>query len=574
VNAGDLADVEADLDQTLEEALDRLDGAEPPAFAFGIAGEFARNCIVLSGKPQDDRVTLNLAVDVEAVHDDASAPFPILPTAPTLVDPRVPVIAFLSATFRQGVIEPILDATWWPAAGAIYYRAAVSYDNGSSWLALPDVSEPQLTAVVSRAALRLRVAAVSTMHGPWTSVDLEAPDIALGPGTVSAASLKKGLHDYVMKNLGESITNSQQTLQRIAALAAEHDAARSVEDIAIRQSIAAVSTRGKASVDFLTTTIANLDESFAQYQVVVAAQFDDLEASVTTNATAIADTNSAFSAYQLTVSAQFGDLQSDITLNATAIADVDGRVDAAVTLTLDVNGYVSGWQSTNDGVSSTFGVIASHFWVAEPGVSGGAFVPVFAISTVDGVSKLVFRGDMFVDGGITTRMLATASVKASQIDTDAIETRHLTINSVSIEELIAGAATFMDVTAFASPWAAGPPLDDASAGAWTSITFFSKAVTIRSGRALITVQSGFNNHIEGYSSSPTSTIHLYVNGVLRRSWAYKYAFSGGSTWDLNDPVTVGWVVEGLPDAANTIQLVLTNGPGMLDGQVYIVDLRR
>lgn len=574
VNASDLEDVEEDLDQTLPEALDRLDGAEPPAFAFGIAGEFARSCIVLSGKPQDDKVTLNLAVDSAAVHDDSADPAPVLPTAPILVDPRVPIVAFLTATFRQGVIEPILDATWWPAPGALYYRAAVSYDGGTSWLALPDVSEPQLTAVVSRAALRLRVAAVGIMHGPWVSVDLEAPDIVLGDDTVGSSSLKRGLRDYVEVQLNNALTESRNTLQRIAAIAAEHDASRTVEDIAIRQSLTAVSARGKASVDFLTTVIADLDESFAQYRVTVAAQFDDLGALVETNATAIADANSAFSSYQITVAAQFDTLTAYVDLTASAVADVDGRVDAAVVLTLDVNGYISGWESTNDGTSSTFGIIASRFYIAEPGVSGGALIPVFTIATVNGSSKLAFRGDMFIDGILTTRMFSALSVKSAAIDSDSIETRHLTINSVGINELILNAATYIDVTAFSSPWGPENPLTDDFSSSWTSRTFFSKTVTIRSGRAMITCQCSFSNYIAAYSSSPTSTISLYVNGILRRQWAYKYAFNGGSTWQLTDPITIGWVVEGLPDGANGVTFTITNGPGMNDGQVYIVDLRR
>lgn len=412
LDTADLADVESDLSMTIDDALDRMDGAEPPSFAFGIEGEFARHCIVLSGKPQDDKVTLNLTVDSEAVHDDGADPVPVLPTAPVLVDPRVPVVANLSAIFRQGVAEPIIDATWWPAAGAIYYRAAVSYDNGLSWIALPDTSEPQLSAVVSRAALRLRVSAVSTLQGPWSSVDVAAPDITIGPDTVAPSSLKQGLSDYVMNQLKNGLEDQKKVLQQIASVAADHDASRSVEDMAIRQSLMAVSARGQASVDFLTTTLADLNESFAQYQVVVDAQFDDLESQVTTNATAISDQQSAFASYQIEVTASLGQLQSSIDLNASAIADVSGNLAAAVTLSLNVNGYVSGWQSTNNGTSSTFTVIGSTFNVAEPGVAGGAPINAFSVQIVNGTAKMALRGDMYADGIITANKLNVTSLSA------------------------------------------------------------------------------------------------------------------------------------------------------------------
>lgn len=410
--SADLATVEANLGITIAQALDRMDGAEPPAFSFGIAAHLSRNVIVLSGKPNEDKVSLEMVVDTEAVHADGTTPTPIIPTAPVLQDPRVPIVVNLTANFRQGVIEPIIDATWWPAVGAIYYKAQVSYDGGTSWMSLPETSEPQLTAVVSRAALRLRVSAVGALQGPWTSVDLEAPDIKLGPDTVGPESLKKGLQDYVMNQLKQGQDAINKTLQWIASAAAEHDASRSVEDFAIRTSIVQVSARGKAQIEEVKAIIVTDQEAFAQYQLTVSAQFDAAYSAIQTQATAISDLDSAFGQYQITVDASIAGLTSSVSLQATAIANLNGQVAAAVTLTLDVNHYVTGFKSTNDGSFGAFVVYANLFQIVQPGVTGGAVIPVFQVLTVNGVAKLAMRGDMYADGTITANKLNVSSLSA------------------------------------------------------------------------------------------------------------------------------------------------------------------
>jgi hypothetical protein len=378
LDATDLAAIETSLGYTVEDALARMDGAEPPSFVWGIAGNLSRQCIILSGKPNDHKVSLEMVVDTLAVHDDSSPDLPVLPTVPVINDPRVPVVANLVASFRQGVAEPTLTATWWPSKGAVYYRAQISYDTGTTWTTVSDnIQDPNLTAVVSLANLRLRVAGVGVaLQGPWTFVDVVAPDIKIGPGTVTPESFEKGLQDYVMKELNQAQKDTSLVLQQIASVAAEHDAARTQNVNALRS------------------------------------QTHNLQASVVTLSNAFTDSEVAFAEYQVTVTAQFNDLTASVTTNSTAIADVSGNFNAAYTLTLDVNGYVTGFQSTNNGFTSQFQVVADKFIVAKPGVSGGAAIPVFTIGTVGGVAKIVFQGNMYADGSITAQSLSVSQLSA------------------------------------------------------------------------------------------------------------------------------------------------------------------
>lgn len=376
----DLATVEANQGTTVADALDRMDGAEPPSYAFGIESETARTCIVMNGAPQDDKVSLLLTVDSEAVHNVDGSGTPIQPTAPALQDPRVPLIVNLTANFRQGVAEPWLDATWWPAPGAIAYRCQLSYDSGLSWISLPDQQNPTLSTPVSRANLTLRVAAIGTLQGPWSQVSVDAPTITIDVGTVAPSSLQLGLGDYVMKQLSDTRDQVNIVMQNIAAVAADHDAATALNDIVMRQRIQSVAGGAKASIEVLQQTLA--------------------------------DTNSALSQYQITVSAQFDDLSAVVTQNSEAIATGTGATAALYTLTLDVNNYISGFQSINDGAFASFTIIADAFQVAAPGSGGGAPVPVFQVLTVNGTAKLALRGDMYADGTITANKLNVSSLSA------------------------------------------------------------------------------------------------------------------------------------------------------------------
>lgn len=80
---------------------------------------------------------------------------------------------------------------------------------------------------------------------------------------------------------------------------------------------------------------------------------------------------------------------------------------------IDVNGYIVGAvQLDGSREHSTFTVVADTFQVALPDSLGGNPVPVFVVGEVDGVPKLGFRGDMFVDGTIAARALNVGTLSA------------------------------------------------------------------------------------------------------------------------------------------------------------------
>lgn len=379
----DIATVETQTGMTLEQALDRMDGAERPAFVIGKAGFMSRDCIVLTGKPNGDRVELTLVVDSAAVHadDDIGTP-PILPTAPPTTNPAIPLVVALSASFRLGIAEPMIDASWWAAPGAYGYRAQISYNGGSNWLTVYEGTQPSFGSVpVEPAGIKLRVSAYNNIQGPWSTVDIEPPTVIVRPGVVSPESMIKGLHDYVMKQLNETRDDVRSLQQYIASNGADADAASWIEDKKTRRQLTSV-----------TATIS---------------------ADVTEVMQVATSTQAAFAQYSLTTTATIGDMQASINTQQTAIGNINGILAVRWAVTANVNGSISGIELiAGTGSFSAFTVQADRFQFQLPGYNGGLPTPFLAAGLVNGVPSLGINANLYLDGNIQARMIAVTSLSA------------------------------------------------------------------------------------------------------------------------------------------------------------------
>jgi hypothetical protein len=126
-----------------------------------------------------------------------------------------------------------------------------------------------------------------------------------------------------------------------------------------------------------------------------------------------------------------GAAAASVSTHETAIATLDGQVAAAWGVNLDVNGFVAGIELVNGGSgTSTFAVNVDNFYIAHPTVGGGTPEPIFAVSTINGVSAVGIRGDLLLDG----------TLYGYSIVADQIVTNHL----------VADAATRMDAASASS----------------------------------------------------------------------------------------------------------------------------
>lgn len=385
LNATDLANVQTAQGIVLADVLAREAGGEDPSFELGTADSQSKLCVVLSGTPNGDLCTLNLVVDDIRVHATDLGTPPALPTSQFPTNANVPLLIGLNAQFGQGTAEPLLSASWFPSPGALYYVADVSYDGGNSWAQVYEGQDNQFTAVVTLAALTLRVQAVSALiHGPYASVDLIAPTIVVASQTVALSSLVAGLKDQVTK----ISAGLQDQLDAI-----------------------------NASFDVMKNESSRNWNDKKEQRSQVSSQFDLAYAGITEVQTTAVDTQAALADLTSSVTATFGSLTSQVTVNSSAIAQLNGYAAARYSVTLSVDGYASGFTLINGGTGVTsFTVLADKFQVALPGFAGGAVTSVFTIAAVGGAPKLVFRGDMIGDGTITAGKISVGTLSAIKAD--------------------------------------------------------------------------------------------------------------------------------------------------------------
>lgn len=161
----------------------------------------------------------------------------------------------------------------------------------------------------------------------------------------------------------------------------------------------------------------------------------------------------AIASLSTSVTAQFGSVNANITANTTALATINGYAAAQYSITLDVNGYATGFNLFNGGggtSSTTF--ITDNFRVARPGSGvAGAPINVFDIGMIGGFSKIGIKGDLMLDGTLNaTNAVVTGSVTASLMAADSITAGNAAIAALAVKSLnIQGnAVTVPSVTSF------------------------------------------------------------------------------------------------------------------------------
>ena len=354
----DLTSVQTAQSMTLAQAVAREDGGEPPSFEFGTATRTARDCIVLSGRPSgDNRLSLELAVDNPLIYSTDIGDPPVLPGGNLPAAVVTPQIAGLTASFRQGVAEPILEASWFPADGAQFYRARVSYDGGLTYIQIYEGFAAQLSVVVDRGALELQVAGIGRTHGPWTSVNVDAPVIRVATGTVDAESFYEGLRERFTGGLAADLLRLRQQLDDIALSIADttdenYDATKRV-----RSNLVASEGRSAAAITSEQIVRAGADSALAaditSLSATVTTNYSTLNSAITTEAATRASADGAIASDVTTLSATVGGHTTSISTNATAIADISGHLSASYAIVLDGGGHGASLKLLSTGAGSS-----------------------------------------------------------------------------------------------------------------------------------------------------------------------------------------------------------------------------
>lgn len=175
----------------------------------------------------------------------------------------------------------------------------------------------------------------------------------------------------------------------------------------IKALLAGLNNKGEIRVEQVVRKTEN--ESFVSQLSTFNAELGNAQAAISNEIVARTNGDSALASDISTLTTTVNGNTAQIVILAGSIDGIEGKFGVAVNLNGEVVGLL---QLDGTPAGSNFTVLADNFYVGKTGETGGTPVPVFTISNVGGVPKLVFRGDMFADGSITAQALDVAELSA------------------------------------------------------------------------------------------------------------------------------------------------------------------
>jgi hypothetical protein len=148
----------------------------------------------------------------------------------------------------------------------------------------------------------------------------------------------------------------------------------------------------------------------------------DIEAQVATEASARTTADSANASDTTALTTRMGDAEADIVTTSAVALDAQGSANAMYALRQDVNGNISGFGLSNDGATSSFGILADQFLIADPSSPGDAPVAVFeVIGGVVHMTNAQIGSAVIGDATIGTIHMVGGSLGEHSIATSASE---------------------------------------------------------------------------------------------------------------------------------------------------------
>lgn len=341
-------------------------------------------------------------------------------------------------TFSQAPPAPTADNTgdlWWDTLNSKLYRW-----NGSAWALIED---GDITA--NSSAIATLQTDVSTNAG---NISTNASDIVALESTVNHPSTGVAANASGLSALTSRVTTAEGDITSLSASITAVEA-----EVDLRATVFAQTNQPTANNpgDIWIDT----DDSNKMYRwngtswVSVrdagiagnASSISALTATVNSNTSGISSNASAITSLDSRVTTAEGDIASaEVTIAAhtTAIATAEGDIDqleARYGVSLNVNGYVSGFSLNNSGTVSDFVILADKFAIVDPSGDPGEteFIPFSVSGGVVSMQNVEISGSLLVNGTVTAGAIATLSGGLADIDNNlgAITTGTITLDATS-----------------------------------------------------------------------------------------------------------------------------------------------
>lgn len=241
-----------------------------------------------------------------------------------------------------------------------------------------------------------------TSYKTEVKAEFDKSNAAINTNKTSIADANKALSDYKTQVTAEFNGVKANITANQTAIA---DDKKALSDY--KTQVTSEFNGVKSSISSNQSAISTVDKALSSYKTEVKAELDKANAAINTNKTSIATTDKALSDYKTTVKAEFDGVKSSVTQNSQAIAGVDGKVEAMHTIKLESGNKVSGIIMANDGVTSTFDVIADKFRVS----SKAGDQAVFQVNSTSG--EILMRTALIKD--LTATNIRAGSITGNSI---------------------------------------------------------------------------------------------------------------------------------------------------------------
>lgn len=197
------------------------------------------------------------------------------------------------------------------------------------------------------------------------------------------------------------------------------------------------------------TALAESDTAQTQAIDSMSSEINEAKAAILLERETTVSENSALSSDISTAQSAVNGIVVSVQEITQTVIDVDERVSAQNTIQLDVNGYVSGHGSYNDGATADFAVLADRFWVAQPGKPNSATKPFMVVNGVNYLDTAVIRDGSIESGKlgpITFGKIFDAAgnpitTLGGKLRADMIDVDTLTVGDANISGIIKSTAT-------------------------------------------------------------------------------------------------------------------------------------
>jgi hypothetical protein len=223
--------------------------------------------------------------------------------------------------------------------------------------------------------------------GAYLDSELQRLENSFDTNSQQTEEVDDGVNEAKQQVIALSVTTGQNTaaISQEATTRTSADSALSTLVTNLSATVTSGDSTNAAAITNEATARANADSAVAttvsNLAATVTSGDNTNSAAISSEATARANADSALSSTVSSLTSTVNGVSASVTAEASARVAADNTLLAKYGVTLNSNGYITGFSQNNNGTTGSFKIIADEFKIINPNnASGQAGVEVFGVS--------------------------------------------------------------------------------------------------------------------------------------------------------------------------------------------------